>query len=120
MFSFNIMATMLPIFDYCCIVWMDCTKQLSGKMERLQNEALRNILCKDRRTCSQVLPDNLGLCAIEDVFCVLSGLTFKIVKKISCPRQLLGKLTKRINQYGRFLKDSTTLHIPKTKSSNDF
>ena len=54
-------ATILPILDYACIVWMDCPKNLSNKLERLQNQALRIIFCKNRRTCSQVLRDQVKI-----------------------------------------------------------
>ena len=43
----------MPIFDYGCIVWMECTKQISHKIEKLQNRAMRIILKTDRKSCSQ-------------------------------------------------------------------
>ena len=54
-------ATILPILDYASIVWMDCPNKLSNKLERLQYQALRIIFCKNRRTCSQVLRDQVKI-----------------------------------------------------------
>ena len=57
-------ATILPILDYACIVWMDCPKKLSNKLERLQNQTLRIIFCKYRGTCSQVLRDQVKILTV--------------------------------------------------------
>ena len=54
-------GTILPILNYACIVWMDCPKKLSNKLERLQNQALRIIFRKNKRTCSQVLRDQVKI-----------------------------------------------------------
>ena len=42
----------LPTIDYGSIIWIDCSKVMSDKLERLQNQALRSILKKDRKTCT--------------------------------------------------------------------
>ena len=54
-------ATVLPTFDYGCIAWMNCSKKLSDKLERLQKQALRKVLQKDRKTCSQAMRNYLGI-----------------------------------------------------------
>ena len=51
--------TIMPIFDYGCIVWMACTKHVSDKIEKLQNRAMRIILKTDRRSCSQGMRSKL-------------------------------------------------------------
>ena len=53
--------TILPILDYGCIVWLDCSKGMSEKLERLQNQAMRIILRVDRWACSQDMRNKLGL-----------------------------------------------------------
>ena len=40
----------LPIFDYCDIVWSNCTKSQLDKLQKLQNRAARIILFKENRT----------------------------------------------------------------------
>ena len=45
--------TILPTVDYGCIVWGDCAKNNSQRLERLQNQAMRTILSTNRNTCSQ-------------------------------------------------------------------
>lgn len=58
-------VTVLPIFDDGCIVWMNCTKKLFDKLERLQSQVLRIILQKDRKTCSK----NMRLNTTEGAIC---------------------------------------------------
>ena len=41
----------VPILDYAGIVWLDCGKQNSQCLERLQNHAMRIILSSRRLTC---------------------------------------------------------------------
>ena len=36
--------TVLPLLDYGCVVWGDCGKENSKRLERLQNRAMRIIL----------------------------------------------------------------------------
>ena len=89
-------ATILPILDYACIVWMDCLKNLSNKLERLQNQALRIIFCKNRRTCSQVVWDQVKILTLFNCRRLFRFITsFKIVNDINCPKQLQDKLIKR-------------------------
>ena len=53
--------TILPVIDYGCIVWHECDKSLSDKLERLQNQAMRVLLRANRTTCSQYMRNTLGL-----------------------------------------------------------
>ena len=97
---------------------MDCSKKLSEKLERLQNQALRIILRKDRKTCSQTLRDKLELLTLYNRrHCLRFVLIFKIVNNLNCPKQLQNKLIKRQAMHTRSLRDSTILNIPKVKSS---
>ena len=45
--------SILPIIDYGSMTWLDCSKTVSLKIERLQNHAMRSILNSNRKTCSQ-------------------------------------------------------------------
>lgn len=82
--------TILPILDYGCIVWLDCTKQMSDKIETLQNQAMRTILKLDRRTCLQEMRNKLSLLTLHNRRRFLHfQLIFKIVNDYKCPEQLV-------------------------------
>ena len=38
-FIFN--SLVQPYFDYCCVVWDNCSKTLADKLQKLQNRAAR-------------------------------------------------------------------------------
>ena len=46
--------TMLPIFDYGCSVWMECSNSMIDSQERLQNQVMRTILKANRTSCAQI------------------------------------------------------------------
>jgi hypothetical protein len=97
---------------------MECSKKLSDKLERLQNQSLRIILCKNRKTCSQILRDKLGVLTLYNRRRFLRFLLiFKIVNNINCPTQLQDKLTRRSTMHTRTLRDTSILDIPRAKSS---
>lgn len=94
------LITIMPILDYGCIVWMDCTKQISDKIERLQNQAMRIILRVDRRSCSQDIRNKLGLLTLQNRRRFLHfQLMFKIINNLNCPEQLISYLPSRANMH---------------------
>ena len=46
----------LPLFDYCDVVWNCCTDVQANKLERLQNYARRIILKKRKSTSATLDP----------------------------------------------------------------
>ena len=110
-------ATIPPILDYASIVWMDCPNKLSNKLERLQYQALRILFCKNRRTCSQVLRDQVKILTLFNrrrLFWFIT--TFKIVNDINCPKQLQDKLIKRASIRSCSLRDDSLPNVPNAKS----
>ena len=96
---------------------MDCSKKLSNKSERLQNQALRIIFCKNRRTCSQVVWDQVKILTLFNCRRLFRFITsFKIVNDINCPKQLQDKLIKRSSIRFRSLRDDFLLNVPNAKS----
>ena len=109
--------TILPFLDYGCIVWLDCTKQMSDKIERLQNKAMRTMLRADRRTCSQDMRNKLSLLTLHNRRRFLRfQLIFKIVNNFKCPEQLVSYLPSRSSMHNKNFRDNTLLHFPKEKS----
>ena len=49
-----------PHFDYCRAVWDDLTQQLSEKLQKLQNRAIRVITKSSYYTSSRFLLNSLG------------------------------------------------------------
>ena len=89
---------------------MDCSK-------RLQNQALRTIFCKNRRTCSQVVWDQVKILTLFNCRRLFRFITsFKIVNDINCPKQLQDKLIKRSSIRFRSLRDDSLLNVPNAKS----
>ena len=109
--------TILPIVDYGCIVWGDCGKNNSQRLERLQNQAMRTILSTNRNTCSQEMRSKLSLLSLESRRRFLRlNLVFKIIHNINCPQQLENYLLKRSAFHTRDFRDSTLLNIVATKT----
>ena len=48
------------------IIWIDCSKVMSDKLERLQNQALRSILKNNRKTCTQWMRQKCHLLSLKD------------------------------------------------------
>ena len=110
----------MPIFDYGCIVWMECTKHIFDKIKKLQNRAMRIILKTDRRSCSQDMRSKLGLLSLYNRRRFLRfQLSYRIVNNFMCPEQLISYLPSRSSMHGRQFRDNSLLHLPKTKSAMD-
>ena len=83
--------TILPVIGYGCIVWHECNKSLSDKLEQLQNQAMRVILRANRTTCTQYMRNTLGLLTLYNRRRFLRFVfTFEIVNNQNCPKQLEG------------------------------
>ena len=52
--------TILPIYDYGCVVWGDCGKKNAQCLERLQNQAVHIILAAPRKSCTQDMRTKLA------------------------------------------------------------
>jgi len=108
--------SILPAIDYGSIIWIDCSKVMSDILERLRNQALRSILKKDRKTCTQWLREKCHLLLeTGDVF-YGSNLLFKIVKCHNCPKHLENYLATRARLRLRPLRDDSLLNIPTARS----
>ena len=109
--------TILPALDYGCMVWAECGKGNSQRLERLQNQAMRIILSANRKTCTQEMRTKLGLLSLNSRrrFIRLQ-LVHKIIHNIDCPRQLTGYFSRRSETHNRSLRDNTLLCVIPTKS----
>ena len=109
--------TILPIIDYCSVVWHDCGSTLTRRVEKIQNRAMRIILQKGRIKCTQEMRSALKLLSQYSRrrffrFIII----FKILNHLNCPKQLLGIFKLRSTLRNRELRDKTMLHLPKVNS----
>ena len=109
--------TVLPLLDYGCVIWGECSKENAQCLERLQNRAVRIILHADRKTCTQKMRAKLILLSLYSrrLFIKLQYV-YKIVNNINCPKQLTGYLVKRSQRHRRSLRDPTLLDLPLVKT----
>ena len=110
--------TILLAIDYGSIIWIDCSKVMSDKLERLQNQALRSILKKDKKTCTQWLREKCHLLSLKNRRRFLRfQLVFKIVKCHNCPEHLENYIATRASLQLRSLGDDSLLNIPTARST---
>ena len=55
----------MPIFDYCDVVWQQCTSQESTRLELLHNLAIKSILHKSRFDSASTPRQQLGVTSLE-------------------------------------------------------
>ena len=122
-FSRNILLriykqTVLPLLDYGCVVWGECSKENAQRgLEHLQNQALRIILHADRKTCTQKIRAELLLLSLfSGRHFIKLQYVYKIINNINCPTQLTGYLVKRSQRHCRSLRDPTLLDLPIVKT----
>ena len=109
--------TILPILDYCSIVWHDCGSTLTRQVELVQNRAMRIILKEGKKKCTQEMRNDLNLLTLFNrrrFFRYV--LIFKILNNLNCPEQLLDVFKFRSSVRNRELRDETLLDLPKVKT----
>ena len=55
----------MPIFDYCDVVWQRCTSQESTRLEHLHNLAIKNILHKSHFDSASAARQQLGVTSLD-------------------------------------------------------
>ena len=110
--------TILPIIDYGSIIWQDCGSVLSNRVEKIQNKAMRTILCANRTTCTQEMRNRLGLLTLHSRRRFLRNiLVFKIVINMDIPKYLNNYLVLRSSLREKSLRDQTLIDIPRVNTS---
>ena len=76
-------AYILPSFDYCDVVWNNCTEKLAMKLERLQNYAGRIILKERRVTSATSIRRELHWLTLKERRHLhIATLMFKVINKL--------------------------------------
>ena len=95
---------MLPIFDYGCSVWMECSNSMMHSLERLQNQVMCTILKANRTSWASSMRYKLWLLTLKKRRRFLRfQLVYKIINDCNCPNQLKGYLPQR-QHYPTFTK----------------
>ena len=110
--------TILPIVDYCSVVWHDSGSTLTKHVEKIHNRAMRIILQEVRNKCTQEMCSKLRLLSLYSrrrffLFIII----FKILNNLGCPQQLLRIFALRSTLRNReIVIKHAWLHLPKVKS----
>ena len=59
-------ATVLPYFDYCALVWDNCSRTIKDKLEKLHNKAARIITGDSYEMPSDAVRSKLGWVALQE------------------------------------------------------
>jgi hypothetical protein len=104
---------MLPHFDYCCIIWGNCSKELIDDLYKLQKRAARIILDRDISTRSHELFNELKWMKLVDRIDYHKAVQmYKCVNNI-CPQNLqeLFELNANIHQHNTRAAANNNLHV---------
>ena len=101
--------------DYCCVVWEGLSAELSDKLQKLQNRAVRIITNSPYDASSGPLLEQLGLYRLKVRRGKLLAIEMYKIYNGQVPIYLRKKFTKPLTPYG--LRDSSSklqLPLPKT------
>ena len=110
-------AFVLPHFDYCSLVWNNCSKTLQNKLQKLQNKAGRIITGDCYETASDTVRTKLSWDTLEarrDK--QLESLMIKIIKGNSID-YLREFFTISTNQTYELRSNNHVLHLPKPNTN---
>ena len=104
-----------PHFDYCRAVWDEITQQLSEKLQKLQNRAIRVITKSSYDTSSRLLLNSLGW---DNLSCrrakQKANLMYKCINNLA-PAYLCNLFVPRLLNYD-FRNSKKTLLLPKPRT----
>ena len=105
-------AFVLPLLDYCSVVWHSCGATLAKRIERVQNYALRMILRKPPLTSSESLRQTLGWTTLE--MRRRNALLCQVHRCFTnqAPSYLCSKFTSNSSLHYAETRGSTKLHLP--------
>ena len=110
-------GVVLPVLDYCDVVWSGCSKTASDELEVVHNNAARAVLGAPHRTSATLLRDRLGWSTLtQRRICHTAIWTYRCLKGYAPP--YLGDLfvpTSKIHQ--RHTRQSNGLYIPRPKTN---
>ncbi len=111
-------SLLLPVLDYCSIVYMTASKNSLQKVQKIQNSACRIILFADRRTHVKEMHEELKLLYMDERamynFCVI---LFKCLNNMA-PEYLKDLLTSRADAHNINTRAANEgeLHVPRART----
>ena len=108
----------LPLIDYCCIIWSGCAKNELVRIIKLQKRAARLILDADPLSSSAPLFKQLGWMTVENRISYHKSVLMHKCLKNEAPVYLTEKFKEmpEINQYCLRNASCKNLQVPKAKN----
>ena len=101
-------SMVLPHFDYAIIIWCNCGENNINRLQKLQNMAMRIILCAPFRTHINDMLRTLSFMSVRDRITYVTGcMMYKVRNKIA-PSYIDNQI-----------KQISTVHSRSTRSSED-
>jgi hypothetical protein len=107
---------LLPYFDYCCVIWGNCTKTLLDDLLKLQKRAARLMLdVSDITTSSQLMFSELEWMPLPDRISYHRSVEVFKCLKTECPSELetLFEYNRNIHNHNTRAAEQHKLYIPK-------
>ena len=108
-------AYILPHFDYCCVIWGNCSNALEDKLVKFQKRAARLILNKDLLASSSIMFDQLKWMTFPERVIYLKSVQMYKTLNGKSPEYLKVLFTFTSDIHSRLLRSITNeqLYIPR-------
>ena len=110
-------AFVLPHFDYCALVWNNCSKTLQNKLQKLQNKAGRIITGDCYKTASDTVRSKLSWDTLEATREKQLQTCMNQIMKGNSTDYLRELFTIHANQTYGLRSNNRVLHLPKPKTN---
>ena len=110
-------GVVLPVLDYCDVVWSGCSKTASDELEVVHNNAACVVLWAPYRTSATLLRDGLGWSTLtQRRICHTAIWTYRCLKGYA-PLYLGGLFVPTSKIHQRYTRQSNGLYIPRPKTN---
>lgn len=111
-------SIILPHFDYCSTLYLNCTREQIEAMQKLQNRAMRYILKCDYRTPSEFMLKTLNWMSVSQrINYNVIIFVFKMIKKL-VPEYLYKKITYANEIHERNTRNRHEIRLPDIRTES--
>ena len=107
----------LPLFDYCDVVWSGCTKSEASRLETLHNYACRTVLRKRKGSSASAARRELGLSTLASRRKLHLAVTMFNCMSSKSPPYLSQLFSLPSSHYNTRSASSSQLNLPPNRSS---
>ena len=112
-------AYILPHFDFCCIIWGNCTSSLEDKLIKFQKRAARVILDSDYSTPSTALFSKLKWMTFHERVIYQKAIQMYKTLRGDAPDYLQNAFTFTTDIHSRLLRSSSTYQLYSPKPNTE-